>query len=312
MATYRTLFQDEIPTAVKLWVDVFGIEAPFFQTLLDGDEPDGVSVGAFEGDSLVSSVHVFIRWFRDREGNPQKVGAIGSVSTLPDARAQGHSSRLLQLAIQEMTARDCIWSYLGTGVNDHYAKQGWRTVSTANFRGVLDPSTTAEFLEPAKVTESLLDDMAGVFLTYSTKIPMTNARTRSMWQTAIRYRVSGASDEVFTVYKGDELRAYLVTRGSESNLELVEGAFVEGAEAEFKDLVRKRVALAGSKGGRKATCLLPEASVGFAVFKEECNEVLPAEDRAWMVRPIADRITWSDLVAILADPRGRRSELDNF
>ena len=64
MVTFRTLTPEEMPTAVQLWVDVFGVEAPFFQTLLDGDPPGGVSVGAFEDGKLVSSVHVFIRWFR--------------------------------------------------------------------------------------------------------------------------------------------------------------------------------------------------------------------------------------------------------
>ncbi|MDR3692698.1 MAG: GNAT family N-acetyltransferase [Fimbriimonas sp.] len=312
MIEYRTLTRDEYPTAVRLWVDVFGIESPFFETLLEGDAPDGVSVGAFEDGKLVSSVHVFVRWFRNRDGVPLKVGSIGSVSTLPDARAKGHSSKLLQMAINEMEAMNCIWSYLGTGVNDHYAKQGWRTVSTAFFRGLLRPTATAEYLAPAEVNEKLLDEMAEVYRASSQKVPMTNARSRAMWQSAVRYRVTGAADEVYTAYDGASMTSYLVTRKADDRVELVEGAYRQGHEAEYQALVAGRLALAASLGVKWAICLLPKESVGFAPFAEACQNVIVGEDRAWMVRPIGDQISLPDLVAILADPRGRRSELDNF
>jgi len=311
MAIYRTLSTSEIEAAVDLWVEVFGVEAPYFQTLLDGDDSDAVSLGAFEEGRLVSSVHVFIRWFRGREGRPQRVGAIGSVSTAPNARSRGHSSHLLQMAIQEMEARDCVWSYLGTGVNNHYAKQGWRTVSTPYFKGV-PKEGMIEPLEVVMVTDELLEAMALIHDEYSQIRPMANARSRQMWHTAVRYRITGHLDEVYTWNESGVISAYLVARRAESHVELIEAACREGTEDDLRDLVRKRLLRARKDQFHQVVCHLPEESEGFSAFAAACTEVSPAEDRSWMARPIANRITCPDLAALLADPRGRRSDLDNF
>ncbi len=309
---FRTLNKEEIPAAVKLWVEVFQMETSFFQTLLDGDAPDAVSLGAFDGDRLVSSVHVFIRWFRDREGRPQKVGSIGSVSTLPEYRSKGCSGRLLQMAIREMGSRECIWSYLGTGVNDHYAKQGWRTVSTPFFRGTLDDLSEADQLEKATITEELIDEMAALHMAYTRKRPMANARSRYMWLCAVWYRVTGDIDEVYVSRTGKELDAYLVVRQHADQIELIEGICKEGSDKSLRDLVRLRLAIAASQGIVKVESKFAEDSEGHAAFVESCRKVTPAEDRSWMALPIADRISWPDLAALHADPRGRRSDLDNF
>ena len=312
MVVLRNLSSDEIPTAVQLWVDVFGMEAAFFQTLLDGGEPDDFSLGAFEGDRLVSSVHVFMRRYRNLYGQPLKVGGIGSVSTLPEARRQGHSLQLLQMSLDQMAERRCIWSYLVTGVNDHYARHGWRTVSTPLFRGTIKESNWAEPIEASEVTTALLDDMASVHESSLRNTPMANARSKSMWDNAIRYRISGANDAVFTYYRGNELFAYLVCRRNDDTLDLIEGTCRNGAGQDLKELVRKRLALAAKEGFRKVAWLMPEASEAFPALVTACDEVFPGEDRSWMLRPIADRIPWMNLLAIHTDPRGRRSELDNF
>ncbi len=312
MVTFRTLTLEEMPTAIQLWVDVFGVEAAFFQTLIDGDPADWVSLGAFEDDRLVSSVHVFMRWFRDRDATPLKVGGIGSVSTLPEARSKGYSSKLLQMAIKEMETRECVWSYLGTGVNDHYAKQGWRTVSTQCFRGKLKEVNSAEVLATDTVSDSLLASMCQVHLHCFRSKPMSNGRAPVMWDTAVRYRLTGANDEVFTQFDDKWLKAYLVTRRWEGRMEIVEAACAPGADAILDDLIAKRMAYAYTQGVRNVTSMIAEQGVGHQAFVSACSEVNPAEDRAWMVLPIANRITLPDLVALHADPRGRRSDLDNF
>jgi len=312
MVQYRILSADEFPTAVKLWVDVFGVEAPYFQTLLEGGTSDDFSLGAFEGDRLVSSVHVFMRRYRDLAGVPLKVGGIGSVSTLPEARSKGYSSQLLQMSILEMAERKCIWSYLGTGVNDHYARHGWRTVSTPGFIGTLWPSAVSSTIQPSKVTAPLLTAMAAVHASHSKYLPMANDRSTAMWNHAIRYRVSEPTDEVYISHKDSELTAYLVCRLKDGQLDLVEAACREGADQALRDLVRQRLRMAAGQGLKRAICLLPKGNEAFPSFIEACQRIQPAEDRAWMVRPIADRIPWPDLVALHADPRGRRSDLDNF
>lgn len=312
MVTFRTLTPEEMPTAVQLWVDVFGVEAPFFQTLLDGDPPGGISVGAFEDGKLVSSVHVFIRWFRNREGLPQKVGSIGSVSTLPEARKKGYSGKLLELAIQEMEARDCVWSYLGTGVNDHYARYGWRSVSTPCFKGILSEASDAQPVNKEIVTDGLLDQMGQLYLDFTRDIPMTNGRSRTMWQTAVKYRVTQANDEVFVARADGEMVAYLVSRRSDDRIDLIETACKEGFAEQMCGLIHKRLQAAKAEGIPMVLSTLPELSDGHRAFVDCCDKTWSCEDRAWMVRPIAGRISLPDLVAIHADRRARRSDLDNF
>lgn len=301
-----------MPTAIQLWVNVFGIEEAFFQTLLDGGDSDDFSLGAFEGDRLLSSVHVFMRHFRNRAGEPLKVGGIGSVSTLPEARSKGYSSQLLQMSILKMADRKCIWTYLGTGVNDHYSRHGWRTVSTPYYRGTLWPAIKPPAIQPSRVTENLINAMATVYGAHSRTLPMANDRSKKMWNSAVKYRITGPQDEVFITYKGSDLTAYLVSRQREDGIDLVEAACREGSDQALRDLVRTRLQQASAEGLRKVICFLPKASEAFPAFIEACQGIQPAEERGWMVQPIADRISWPDLVAIHADPRGRRSDLDNF
>ena len=312
MVEYRLLSELEMPAALRLWVNVFGVEAQFFQTLLDSAESDDFSVGAFDGRKLVSSVHVFTRRFRDTEGNPNKVGGIGSVSTLPGARSKGHSSRLLQMSIAEMAARGFQWSYLGTGVNDHYARHGWRSVSTPYFKGTIREPNPSGPIEKAEVTDALLAEMAIVHEAHTAKTPMANARSKKMWDHAVRYRLTCPPDEVFTSYEGGKLAAYLVTRQFEDNLQFVESACLVGAEDSLRDLVQGRLGLAASKGMTKIGCSLAAEDPAVQICRSACPDLQPAEDRAWMVQPIADRISLPALVSIHADPRARRSDLDNF
>jgi len=312
MVQYRLLSPPEMPTAVSLWVDVFGVEARFFETLLESGEVDDFSVGAFDAGTLVSSVHVFMRRLRDREGRPLKVGGIGSVSTIPEARSKGHSSRLLELSIEEMAKRECVWSYLGTGVNDHYARHGWRSFSTQCFIGTLAPQLTPEPLDQAMVDDRLLADMAAVHAEFTRTLPMANDRSKAMWDSAVRYRITGATDQVFTTYAGEKLHAYLVARRSVEAIELVEAACVNGMESELAGLVSQRLAFSASMGIRQVRSMLPKESPTFEAIRMACDKLQPGEDRAWMGLPIADRISWPNLAGILTDPRGRRSDLDNF
>jgi len=312
MITYRLLNPAEMPAAVSLWVSVFGVEAEFFQTLLDGGDPDDFSVGAFEHGRQVSSVHVFIRWFRDRNGNPLKVGGIGSVSTLPEARAHGHSSKLLKMAIAEMENRGCIWSYLGTGVNDHYARHGWRTLSTPFFRGSLRDDLKGLQLEKSSVDEELLSRMAAIYQSYSSTRSMANARSKSLWMHSMRYRTTRSHHSVYTSTDGETTTAYLVCGVSDGCLDLIEGACLPDRDGDLGELISSCLALAAAEGIQTARYHLPEDSGVYNAFEEACTEVWSGEERSWMGRPIAGRISWPDLAALHADPRGRRSELDHF
>ena len=312
MVSYRLLSAEEMPTAVQLWVTVFGVEAPFFQTLLEGGDPDDFSMGAFDNGRLVSSVHVFIRWFRDRSGEPMKVGGIGSVSTLPEARSQGHSQRLLKMAILEMERRECIWSALGTGVNDHYARHGWRTISSPFFKGSLKTGLTGQQIDPVPVDNELIAQLESVHIAYTRSRPMANDRSKKLWKHSAVYRTTRPHHQIFTTQNGGSITAYLLCGASEDQIELIEGACIDGHLPELHGLIENRLALASQQNLKTAYYHLAEESGVFSAFSQGCSEIWPGEGRGWMARPIADRISWPELAAIHADPRGAKSEVDNF
>lgn len=312
MVSYRLLSAEEMPTAVQLWVAVFGVESQFFESLLEGGDPDDFSLGAFDNGRLVSSVHVFMRWFRDRSGEPMKVGGIGSVSTLPEARSQGHSQRLLKMAIEEMERRDCIWSALGTGVNDHYAKHGWRTISSPYFKGLLKPDLAGNLADPVSVDSELIVQLENVHIAYTHSRPMANDRSKKLWKYSAVYRTTRPYHQVFTIQNAGAVTAYLLCGASEDQIDLVEGACLDGHTSDLNDLIQNRLALASQQNVKTVYYHLAEESGVFTAFSHSCSEIWPAEGRGWMARPIADRISWPELAAIHADPRGAKSDVDNF
>lgn len=297
----RILDPSEYPTAVKLWVEVFNVPAPFFETLLAAGE--NVSVGTFVDGELVSSVHVFMRWVRDRKGEWQKVGGIGSVSTHENHRRQGHSGRLLTLAIEEMGRAGCAWSYLGTGVNDHYARYGWWTYSTRSWRleGDLASGSAAEVRE-LTTSEADLAAMAKVYEAHS-EAPMKHLRSEGGWRTAIAYRLK---PPILGFPADGPLEGYLVGNAGEDAWAVTE---LVGSSSVKKVLAGEFLRRANEAGIRKLVFNtgrdLAEEAIPGAAF-------IPSEGRYMMARPIGGRISDSDLAAVLADPRGRHCDLDNF
>ncbi len=299
-----------MPEAVDLWTTVFGVGKPFFTSLLEGGGTgDNVSLAAIEGGRIVSSVHVFMRRIRDREGRPQKVGGIGSVSTHPDYRKRGHSGRLLTMAMESMEREGCVWSLLGTGVNDHYALYGWRTVSTPEPWGALraDTAGQAARLVPDDAT---LAEMAPLYDATSATRPMATVRSERTWRTAVRYRLNPADPFLFGAYEGDRLSAYLVVRVSSdgSSADFVEAS---GSPERLPSLFGAAAQALRAKGIERVTSALPEGRESEA-FAGVVDAVRRAESRGAMLRPIADRISWPDLFALYGDPRGRHCDLDTF
>lgn len=308
MAEYRPLRNDEKPP-IELWTRVFGVEEPFFTSLLDGGgAEDNLSLAALEGEEVVSSVHVFMRRIRDREGRPLKVGGIGSVSTDPGHRKQGHSGRLLEIAVEAMEREGCEWSFLGTGVNDHYAKYGWRTVSTPFRQGTL------RIVNPVEATALAPDNatlaaMAPLYEASSATRPMATVRSERTWDTAIRYRLRPEQAAIFGAFDGDRLTAYLVVRNSWGSWTFSE---VAGDEARLPELFLAAGSYLVDRKATRVVSILPENPVSLQGFASVVEKVELGEARGEMVRPIADRIDWPDLFALYGDPRGRHCDLDAF
>jgi len=306
-AEYLQVSADRASELLPLWTTVFNTDARFFTSLTDIDP--GLSYGAWVDGKWVAAVQVLFRWIRGRDGVPVKVGGLANVSTLSDYRNQGHSGKLLKLAIKGMEDSGVVWSYLGTGVNDHYARYGWRTVSTVGWVG--ERLTNSDPLSALELTDALLIQMAGVYQEFTKTRPIAHVRSEAEWLNPLKYRLDPSRATLYGTYDGAKLVAYVITsRGSERG-EVQDAACLPGAEPAFETLLDGAIA-AFPFALKKVMFGLPEDSKLFEVFSGLVSNLRPAEWKSMMARPIAERITWPNLAALLMDTSGRHCALDNF
>lgn len=301
MAEYRVLAPAE-PPPIALWSETFHLEPSFFESVLGSED---VSLAAFEDGELVSSVHVYVREMRDRRGRPLRVGRVSNVCTRPDHRKRGHSGRLIERALEEMERRGCVWSLLATRVHKHYARYGWRTVSTPEPWGEIreDASGEAVDLTPDNAT---LRAMAALYDAGTEDRPLAMVRGPEAWR-AIRYQISGRT-LLLGAYDGDRLAAYVVAIRPWGHWAVVEAV---GAPARFPGLFGALGARLRRRIDIYVQAHLPEGPAMDA-FASMVERVGSGENRETMLRPIAGRISWPDLLALYGDPRGRPGDLDAF
>jgi predicted N-acetyltransferase YhbS len=115
--------------ALNLWCRVFGVNRPYFERYFQVDPwyQPGDCLGAWDGESLVSAVHVCRRPLR-YEGETLWCGSIANVATLSEYRARGLSRELLRQSVERMEAEGMDFSILFTGRFGHYAPLGWEHV----------------------------------------------------------------------------------------------------------------------------------------------------------------------------------------
>lgn len=132
----RAVSLKEQAQALALWQAVFNTPPGFFERYYDASaDPlfqEGDTLGAWNTGRLVSAMHLCRRPMIWGSGT-LLCGAIANVATLPEARRQGLSRRLLELAIQKMEKERFDFSLLGTGVPDHYAALGWEKTLSPRF-----------------------------------------------------------------------------------------------------------------------------------------------------------------------------------
>lgn len=128
---YRLLYATEIDAAADLWGDLHGDprqhdawqrEVHSLPHLLSHTRvavaPDG---------ALLSIIHDWPLTVYGADGQPQRVGRLSHVFTRPDARRQGHASRLLEITLAAMRADGCLWALLRTSEEARtlYGRYGW-------------------------------------------------------------------------------------------------------------------------------------------------------------------------------------------
>ena len=300
MAEYRVLTTGE-PPPVGLWSDTFYLGSEFFDTLLGGED---LSLAAFEDGVAVSSVHVYPRRMRDRAGKPLLVGFVSNVCTHPDHRKRGHSGRLLEMALDEMERAGCVWSLLATRVHDHYARRGWRTVSTPVPWGRLREDADGEAIDLVP-DDATLTAMAALYDADTAVRPLATVRTPDAWQKAVRDRVSKRT-LLLGAFEGDRLVAYLAAIRPWGHWVIVEAM---GDPIRFPELFGAAAVRLRRRLDDYVEARIPEGPA-MEAFAGVVGRVGPGEHRETMVRPISNRISWPDLLAIFADPYGRHGDLD--
>jgi len=131
----RAATEADYPELLPLLETCFGTgTGPDFERIITLDpwrDPENTRVLIVDGH--VAS-HVQVHYRPVRFGCAQAVmGGIGHVGTHPDFRKRGYSTRLLNDCIRLMERKGYHLSLLFTGINDFYAKDGWRTIPTERF-----------------------------------------------------------------------------------------------------------------------------------------------------------------------------------
>lgn len=312
---FREMTAAEWPDGLALWEQVFKVGPWLFHSLhkAHADRRFSDCSCAWDGDDLVSAVDVFMRPCLDASGQPRRQGGIGSVATLEQYRGMGLSSRLLTRAISVMEEQGCQWSMLFTGVNAHYAKQGWRDVQTFQRKVALadrepqPPSGfTLEWKSYWKCGEE--EALAPLHASFNAGRPLTLARDAQMWRLAARPRLNRPDRSTLLAVR-DGLEGYLVVEFAEGWFEILEAA---GSPEALEALAEGMLAEGRSRSTLSGALLIPR-SQELDPFVDRLCSTLELEALSYtMAMPVAGRMSWDEIEAVFADPRAQHYRLDDF
>lgn len=245
---------------MRLWTTVFaGTPEWYFQTQLDAmaRPKRHQTLVAVDGGRIVSSVHYFVRPTRRLDGTVHKVGGIANVATFEDCRKQGHSGKLLEMSIDKMADDGCAWSLLGTGVNRHYERYGWKTIKARYREGTLaesaahDSSWTVLPIVPGD-HDGWWKPLARIYDTFNAKRPLTLVRDQKHWEIVMLARLNAPGTVAYVAWpeEGCEPVGYAVARTDDKSLNLMEVAAMPDATGVLPamlDVVRELAVHRGSK-----------------------------------------------------------------
>lgn len=98
-------------------------------------------LAGWEGDTMTSSVCVFDRQIRWRDGE-LRCGGIGNVACLPEHRGKGYAVKLMNHAVELMSERGFELSILFTGIPKYYEKMNYFTWEQS--RWSVEPNQVAD------------------------------------------------------------------------------------------------------------------------------------------------------------------------
>lgn len=320
---YRAIHRRETDSALRLWHEVFGVEEWYFRTTLEAEPTRKLhqTLAAFEPDgTMVAAVHFFVRPTRRPDGIPERMGAVGNVATLERARRQGHSTRLLEMLIENMRREHCVWSMLGTGVNHHYERLGYKTVPTRYLVGSLSerPLANTEGVEVVRkdplAEPRCWEPLPDIHRVYNRLRPLTHVRPGVYWPIVVQPRLQKPPKVVWIGRSVDssEPSAYLVSEFGDQHARVLELCWMPNGRLCTAALLEAFRREALDRGIREVRLDLPEDPV----LRPQLEALCPNLEERWshntMVRPIQDHVSMEDLEARFRLQGAHHWPLDDF
>ncbi|MEJ5169904.1 MAG: GNAT family N-acetyltransferase [Fimbriimonadales bacterium] len=320
---YRAIHRSEVPAALRLWHEVFEVEEWYFRSTLDAEPTRKLyqTLAAFEDDgTMVAAVHFFVRPTRRPDGVPERMGAIGNVATIERARRQGHSTRLLDMAIQNMRREGCVWSMLMTGVNHHYERLGWKTVPTRYRVGSVAQRPCAS-LEGVEVRRHdpleeprCWEPFQAIHRVYNRVRPLTHVRPNVYWPLVVQPRLQRPPKAVWSARSvgSSEPSAYLVAQIGDEEATVLELCWMPNGRECTGALLESFRAEVAAKGVQRVRLHLPDDPV----LEPRLRDAFPGLETQTadhvMVRPIGDGVSMEELEERFRLPGAHHWPLNDF
>lgn len=321
---YRAMRAGEEEAVLALWSEVWREGRPYFERYFTGDgfrHPEHTTIAVEDGGQVISAVHVCLRDLRGADGCARRVGCIANVATRKEARRQGHSGRLLELAIERMEAEGCAASLLYSGVNRHYARYGWRALPTPFRQGFINhlpeaapAGLSADLFDPAREPDGWAR-LAAVYEVFNAERPLTIVRPPEYWRGFGARTFTGSRAVVLTATPaahGDPMTGYLLAHLSDSEISLLEIGWRPGGEEAVAALLTAAAHQASERAVTKMTVRLPFVPEIDAALERVLSGVTIQHHESAMVRPIGDHSHPSFLDAAFAAPGAIFWSADGF
>ncbi|MDA1192159.1 MAG: GNAT family N-acetyltransferase, partial [Candidatus Poribacteria bacterium] len=185
---------------------------------------------------IVSVIQIFDRQML-AHGVPLRMGGLGSVGTHPDHRGQGYNTLVLQDVVHYMEAERYDISLLFTGINDFYARLGWRTFHHAlalqvPLNGALPSVPFGGEIRQIR-WEDDLDAVIELHRAFNRDATGPTLRSKAYWEVHHTWRPYSA-EQIQVAVEGGEIVAYRRDRGGDTIEEL---AHLDGRESAAHALI---------------------------------------------------------------------------
>ena len=328
---YRPMHPEEERAVLALW-SRSPEDLPHQAARFAGD-PDVLAhtyVAVAPDGTVLSTLHYHVTKRRDVTGTPRPVGELDSIGTRPEARRQGHATRLLLLALDALRSAGCDWSLLVATDEGRrlYERHGWRCYPEPWRRGTVtgalprsDGRYAVRSYDPRREPDGW-ERIAAVDMAFNHRRPLTVVRDAAYWRHFAALRISDWIDN-------EGLVIYATFRG-EAAPRLCGYAFAEfyppgfqvrdmGVLPQEPDATVALLSAVAAEAGRRgiplsARLYLPREPQIDAVLDRLFSPTLYAgEDRGQlMARAVGAGFTDRQLDAIFAAPTAHISAIDVF